>query len=124
MLATHTDGVLTGPQTLTLSFGEIFIGESSLVHRGRGVPPPSSVLRHMVASRSCDRLYKHLLANWPAGKHLTAALALRYARCAIAALLLPSIVGSGGLGLGRVTRTATWTNDCVFFTSANAADMV
>ena len=61
----------TGPQTLTLSFGEIFIGESSLVHRGRGVPPPSSVLRHMVASRSCDRLYKHLLANWPAGKHLT-----------------------------------------------------
>ena len=47
-----------------------------------------------------------------------AALALRYARCArcaIAALLLPSIVGSGGLGLGRVTRTATWTNDCVFF---------
>ena len=51
-------------------------------------------------------------------------LALRYARCAIAALLLPSIVGSGGLGLGRVTRTATWTNDCVFFTSANAADMV
>ena len=80
MLATHTDGVLTGPQTLTLSFGEIFIGESSLVHRGRGVPPPSSVLRHMVASRSCDRLYKHLLANWPAGKHLTAALALRYAR--------------------------------------------
>ena len=57
-----------------------------------------------------------------------AALALRYARCArcaIAALLLLSIVGWGGLGLGRVyvTRTATWTNDCVF-TSANAADMV